>query len=300
MTPDQLEKLIEPQLPEGPIVLTAGPLLGLGDTAIYSTLPERFSKLGYDVYLDKDTRSSNPEIYELFWQKNPYIKGLTDKKPNAGYPRQGLFYEIANRLPGYRSIEAMERAHALPPPYGMAPKVYYEPKPFHVKLDNIILVDFSAVSSKIGQRGLAECMKMMSGKFKNPHYLQVLHQKHIVLNSPIVVGSQHHVASIYEYLDMLASCRGWIGSEAGGQSLASAIRGEHSVYDESINPEIVCTITPQTFNSRGYTYANVDYRVTSDTDTTRDYWSPHEIETHKYEIVCKVRLHEMEERLAAR
>lgn len=301
MTPEELSRIIDPQLPEGPdVILSGGPLLGLGDHAVWTTLPERFAALGYRVLLDKDTKCSNPEIYDLFYRNNPHISDLTDRKPTIGYDRQGLYYEIANRLPGYRSIEAMERAHALPPPYNMAPKLYYKPKPFHVDLGHIILVDFSAVSSKIGNRGLQECIKMMSGKFKNPHFLQIVHAKHVAINTPVLFGNQYQVGSIYEYLDMLHSCKGWIGSEAGGQSLASAVRGEHDVYDEDARPEIVCTITPPTFNSKGYTFRNVEYRVTCDTDTSRDYWSPHEIETRKYEVMCAVRKIEMEKRLETR
>lgn len=300
MSPEQLAKIIEPQAIEGDVILSAGPLLGLGDTAVYSTLAERFAALGHDVYLDKDTRSSNPDIYELFWKMNPYIKDTTDRKPNAGYCRQGLFYEIANRLPGYRSIEAVERAHALPPPYNMAPKIYYDYQPAFMDLSQTILVDFSAVSSKIGQRGLQECMKMMTGRFRNLPYLQILHPKHVALHNTPLVGSGYQVSSIFEYLDLLHACRAWIGSEAGGQSLASAVRGEHEVYDEDARPEIVCTITPPTFNSRAYCYRNVDYRVTSDTDTSRDYWDVLEVKTLMYENACKVRAIEMGERFAAR
>lgn len=296
MTPEQLAAIIEPQPIDGDVIITAGPLLGLGDHSVYSTLAERFAKLGHDVYLDKDTRTSNAEIFDLVWGINPYIKDFSDRKPNAGYVRQGLFYEIANRLPGYRSIEAMERAHALPGPYNMAPKFYYEPKPFKFDLSDTVLIDFSAVSSKIGRRGIREALRMMNGRFRNPDFLQVLHAKHVVLHAPDISCASYQVSSIFEYVDMLAACRAWIGSEAGGQSLAAAVRGERDVYDFDARPEVVCTITPPTFNSRGYTYRNVDYRVTCDTDTTRDYWEPIEVKVLQYENMCRSRLVEMANR----
>jgi len=297
VTKAELAAILEPQLPTNPIVLTAGPLLGLGDHSGYSTLPERFAALGYDVYLDQDSTTSNPEIYELLWSRNPHIKGLSDKKPNAGYVRQGLFYEIANRLPGYRSIEAMERAHALPPPYGIAPKIYYEPQQHRMDLSGTVLLDFAAVSSHIGIRGVGEAVKMMRGRFRNAPMLLITHPRHVALHAPPITAASYQPQSIYEYLDMLASCRAWVGSEAGGQALAAAVRGEHDVYDESARPEIVCTATPRTFNSRGYAFRGVDYRVTSDTDTSADYHSPIEVELLKYENVCKVRKFEMAQRL---
>jgi len=296
VTPAQLAALLEPKLPQGDsVILTTGPLLGLGDHAVWTTLPQRFAALGYKVYLDKDNATSNPEIFDLLWKRNKFIEGTSNKKPNAGYVRQGLFYEIANRISGCRSIEAMERAHALPPPYNMAPKIYYEPQPFKLDLKDTVLVDFSSVSSKIGFRGLSEAFRMMRGKFRNPNFLQVLFAKKVVLNAPQIDCPSYQVSSIFEYMDMLHACRGWIGSEAGGQSLASAVRGERDVYEEA-RPEIVCTSTPQTFNSRGYSYRNVDYRVTSDCDTSRDYHEPGEVATLRYENMCMIRRVEMAER----
>lgn len=309
MRVEALAALLEPQLPKGPdVCLSAGPLLGLGDHAVYSTLPERFTQLGYNVYLDQDTQPSNPEIGDLIWGCNPYIVGVSDKKPTVGYSRQGLFYEIANRLPGYRSIEAMERAHGLPPPYSMAPKMigrgydgreYYHPKPTRFDLAETVLVDFSAVSSRVGRERVTEALKMMKARFRDPLMMQVMHPSWVVVNQERIIDSAYQCTSIFEYVDMLTECAAWIGSEAGGQSLASAVRGEFDVYDEDARPEIVVTSHRKTFNSRGYTYRNADYRVTA-SDGDDDYHSPVENLVHKYEITCAVRRIEMSERLAAR
>lgn len=309
MKQSDLDAILTPKLPENPVVITTGPLLGLGDFCVYSTLPERFAQLGYDVYIDSDCKSSNPEIRELVWQHNPYIKGLSDRKPNAGYTRQGYFYDIANRLSGYRSIEAMERAHGLPPnpltgAYGLAPKLvgvgydgrqYYQPKPTKLALDRVVLMDYSAVSSKLSRNDILEEIKMMRSKFKEPPFLQVMHPPWIVVNQEAIIDSRYLVSSVYEYLDLLAACRAWVGSEAGGQSLAAAVRGEHDVYAEG-GLEIVCKITPQTFNSRGYTYRGVDYRGTGN-GADAAYWSPLEVKTMQYEVSCEIRQVEMAQRL---
>lgn len=309
MKQSDLDAILTPKMPEGDIILTVGPLLGMGDHAVMSTLPERFTQLGRDVYLDADTESSNPEIRDLVWQHNPYVKGLSDKKPNAGYVRQGHFYDIANRLSGYRSIEAMERAHGLPPNpltghYGLAPKLcgvgydgrkYYQPKPTKLALDRVVLMDFSAVSSKLSREAIQEAIRMARSKFKEPPFLQVLHPPWIVVNQERLIDSVQLVTSIYEYIDMLAACRGWIGSEAGGQSLAAAVRGEHDVYEDG-GLEIVVTSTRQTFNSRGYTYRNVDYRTTA-SDGQPDFWAPLEVKTMQYVTSCEIRKVEMRERL---
>lgn len=299
MNQEQLAQIRKPKQIEGDVILSTGPLLGLGDHSVFTTLPERFAKLGHDVYLDKDIATSNPQIGEALWQANPYIKDLTDRKPNAGYVRQGLFYDIANRIPGYRSIEAMERAHALPSPYSIAPKLYYTPRPPFMDVSNKILMDYSSVSSKIGMRGLEEAVKMSRERWYDPHFLQILHAKHVSFHAPPISAESYQVASIYEYLDLLAACKAWVGSEAGGQALASAVRGEHDVYEEGVRPEVWCTITPPTFNSRGYTFRNVNYHVTSDTDGTMDFWAPSEVATMKYTQQCEIRKIEAEERLHA-
>lgn len=297
MTPADLEAILEPKLPSNPICVTSGPLLGLGDHADYTTIAPTFRAMGYDVGYDQDNATSNPEIFDLFYRNNPaYNLGPINLKPNAGYVRQGLFYEIANRLPGYRSIEAMERAHGLQGPYHMAPHINYEPQPTKIDVSDTVLVDFSAVSSKIHRDRIREAMKMMSGRFRNPNFLQILHPPWVVLNQERWIESAYAATSIYEYLDLLASCKAWVGSESGGQALASAIRGEHDVYDMDARPEIVVTSTRQTFNSRGYTFRNVDYRATAN-DGQNDYHSPLEIETHKYNVMCEVRKVEMANRL---
>lgn len=282
--------------PDDPIVLTTGPLVGLGDHCVYSTLPKRFADLGYTVLLDKDVAARNDEILDVLWYKNPHITAATDKKPNAGYVRQGLFYEVANRYP-IGSIEAMERAHGLPPPYSIAPIVNYAPKPPPLDLSQHVLFDFSSVSSRIGDQGLGDFLRMMKAKFRNAPFVQLLMPRWTSLEAARIHSESIGVASIYEYLDMLAAARGWIGSEAGGQSLAAAIRGEHDAYDLDARPELVVLSTPKTYNSRGYTFRGVDYRVTQFCqDRDSDWWAPVEVNTHVYELRCALSLAEMRAR----
>jgi hypothetical protein len=269
-------------LPDGDVVITSGPLGGLGDILIYSTLAERFAQMGRRVYIDEDNTARSKEVLDLVWGANPHIIGTCKLKPNAGYVRQGLFYEIANRYP-LGSIEAMERAHGLPPPYGLAPKLYYAPKPFHIDLSNTILVDFSAVSSSIGTEGILDAIRFARGKFRNAPMLQVFFKSHVATEPPRIAMDSYQVQSLREYIDMIAAARGWIGSEAGGQALASAVR-QADVYDLGARPEVLVTACPPTFNSRGYTFRTNDYRVTSHGDIPGDYFDPTEVKQYVYEL----------------
>lgn len=271
----------------------------MGDHSVFSTLPKRFDELGYTVLLDQECAARNDETLEIFWRNNPHITNATDKKPNAGYVRQGLFYELANRMP-LGSIAAMERAHGLPPPYSIAPIVNYEPKPFHTDLSDRVLFDFSSVSSHIDDRGIQEFIQHMYDKYgQRPPFTQLLMPK-FALTNPNRIASEEtlQIDSVYEYLDALASCRGWFGSEAGGQSLAAAVRGEHDVYDLQRKPTLTVLATPKTFNSRGYTYQGIDYRVSQFTrDKDSDWWRPHELDVHRYELQCLISLGQMRSQL---
>ena len=276
------------------IIITTGPLGGLGDHAVYTTLPERFTKEGHNVYVDADNLCRNDEISDLLWGMNPYVLGSSDRKPNAGYINQGRFYDVANRFP-IGAIEAMERAHGLPPPYSMAPRIYYTPNPFRVNLEQCVLLDYAAVSSSIGHQGLDEIQKKVNSRFPNRACYLVTFPDWVVRNKPPVDGPSIQMNSIYEYVDALASCYAWVGSEAGGQALAAAVRGEHDVYDLVARPEIVAVLSPKTYNSRGYTFRGVDYRVTVYGNVSGDYWEPHEVPYQAYQEMCRRSVEEVRE-----
>lgn len=269
-------------------IITFGPLGGLGDVSLYTTLPERFAKEGFDVYLDADNLTRNPQIMDFWYALNPFVIGTSDKKPNAGYVNQGMFYEIANKFP-VGSIEAMERAHGLPPPYSLAPRTYYRPKPFSLDVSETVLVDLSARSTVIGSQGVQEhLVTKMNERFMGREFLMVTFPQGVLAQTPLLDGPSIRMNSIYDFADALAQCYAVVCSEAGSQALAAAIRGEHDVYDMTAHPEIISIISPKTFNSRGYTFRGVDYRVCTNTSNSAgDYWSPAEQPYQSYGIVAR-------------
>lgn len=266
------------------IILTTGPLGGTGDHAVYTTLPERYSDAGFDVYLDQDNLTRNQESHDLLWGKNPFILGTSNKKPNAGYVMQGRFYDVANRFP-IGSIEAMERAHGLLPPYSLAPRIYYKPEPFRINLEQCVLVDFSAISSTITPQGMSDMLTKMNDRFPGKQFYMVTFPDGVSRKDNVMEGPSIQMNSIYEYVDAMASCYAWVGSEAGGQALAAAVRGEHDVYDLVAKPEIICAINKMTYNSRGYTFRGVDYRLV--TPEGPDYFTPSEVAFERYNLMCR-------------
>lgn len=271
------------------VIISTGHLGGLGDWMLYSTLPRRFTELGHKVYVSSQNLARNPEISDLVFAMNKYVLADSDKQENAGYRNQGLFYEIANKFP-VGSIEAMERAHGLPPPYSLAPEIHYKPQPFVIDLSQAVLVDYGAVSSNLKIEALQAFHPLMQFRFEGRQMYMVAHEDALLATTPALDGPRIVMHSIFQYADALASCYAWVGSEAGGQSLAAAVRGEHDVYDMSARPEIVVCSSIMTYNSRGYTYRGVDYRVTMHhSNSTADYfgtlggWQPPEVPYARYQ-----------------
>ena len=268
------------------IILTTGPLGGLGDHLVYSTLPERYTKLGFEVYVDAQNLTRNPETQDLVWAKNPYIIGTSDRRPNAGYCNQGKFYDVANKFP-VGSIEAMERAHGLPPPYSLAPKIYYDPQPFKVDLRECVLFDSTSISSTVAVQGYTDLLTKMTDRFPGRQFYNVRVPAAVARDAVTIEGPSITMSTLYEYVDAIASCYAWVGSEAGGQMLAAAVRGEYDVYDMERRPEIISIISPKTYNSRGYTMRGVDYRVTVHGNVSSDYWEPVEVAYERYALMAR-------------
>lgn len=264
------------------VTLSTGPLGGLGDLLLYSTLPERLTAEGHRVFLSDECIARNDEVFDLVWGLNPFIRATGDKRrPTAGYTRQGLFYDTVNRLPLGSAIEAMERAHGLPPPYGLAPKVYYTPKPPRVDVAHMVLLDMHSLSSAIHEVGWMKFLQKMNDRFGAVTIVTLPESVvRVPLDQPEGTPSIG-ITSLYEYCDVLANCRAWLGSEAGAHVLAAAVRGEHDVRVAWARPDIVCLMAPNTFNSRGYCFAGVDYRV-SKLAAGDDYLEPVEVPLHRY------------------
>ena len=115
---------------------------GLGDNLQFSTLPELFSKQGYDVYIHSNNAVRNKEIEDLVWNKNPFIKGKINGEPNIGphiWDKSSI-----KQIPENSFIETMELRHGLEKT-NKYPKIYYEPKILE-NLNNKTIIDINAIS----------------------------------------------------------------------------------------------------------------------------------------------------------
>ncbi len=206
---------------------------GLGDALQYSTLPEMFlENFGKESFLSNAYKPRNIEIAQLVWWENPYIRGWSSQKPNAG---SAVPYVWSH---GRTFIENIEASHGLNP-QNVRPKIYYKPKK-RVQLDKSFLVDISATTLSQGpfrlpldllEKKISELIDLHGAK--NILFVQNLDSKRLhsaakrdyhSIYEAFPNIARYEIQSIFHYVDALASCQGFIGQHSGGVALASAVQ----------------------------------------------------------------------------
>jgi dTDP-4-dehydrorhamnose reductase len=211
---------------------------GLGDNLAFSTLPELYSRFGYDVYLSSDNKTHNKEIHDLVWGHNPYIKGICDDLDGVVVGGETYFL-----WPSYEHnlywIERIEKGHGFSGQFNYYPKIYYQPTK-HEKYEKYIIIDITGVSQtseqkyKQLQQNIRKYIHETNQCQTNIHcicfpYLQKEENKQYFPEYQVI-----HISTIYEYCDLLYSCNCLLTHNSGSHNLASAIRQNNPT------PEIIC------------------------------------------------------------
>ena len=143
---------------------------GLGDALQFSTLPEEFSKQqDRKTYIVADAPFRNEGIYDLVWDKNPYVHGKKFGEWNAGdlpsipYREDGFLEENGTR----NMISNWEKFHGLQPT-NKYPKIYYEPeKDKGVK--DLFIVDFTSTTVSDNREDVIKCLDQLRNDYLEPH-----------------------------------------------------------------------------------------------------------------------------------
>jgi len=235
-------------------VVLSNPWGGLGDNLQYSTLPERFWTNGYQVWISIENKVRNLEIAKLVWGKNPYVSGITSEAPNIGA-------HVCLNSDNYSDlnlpfISRIELAHNLRP-INKYPKIYIEPKSIP-NLESKILIDLGSTSVSGGTENLTNYITHVITKYRYrmEDLIQVRH-KNI---NPVHTLQFSNIdcidcASIFEYCNIIASCRSFITVHSGAQSLAVSMRSM------GVIPKIHCLALDWQFNNRDYIYEDIDYYI---------------------------------------
>lgn len=212
---------------------------GLGDNLCHSTLPEIFTKKGYDVYISTDQKYTNEGIKQLI-DLNPYIKGYSNYSPNLNVDAH-----LAGKFPlqyENKSYTARIEYSLWGEHYNEYPKIYYEPK-FLPEWSDKVFIDFNSVSST----------------WPVDEYLNLAKSYH---TNCIQANVDYTPKDIFEYLDIINSCKKFLCAYSGSSSVASAINNRNTecyVPKEWLNEVI---------RGGGYCYhfTNVNYISYDDPD----------------------------------
>jgi hypothetical protein len=184
---------------------------GLGDWLVNSTLPELFSKRGDDVYLSSECKFNNDQIKDLIL-KNPYIKGVKNEPYNIGsetFFRQLDFSEFV--LYKVTLVWLREFVHNFEP-VNSTPVIYYQPK-FRKEFMDKTLIDFNSIT-------WAEYYD-----FEKMDIFISENQNNLAINDKTGKFKNNYITKdIYEYIDILYSCKKFICLNSGGNTLVSAIK----------------------------------------------------------------------------
>lgn len=239
-------------------IVISQPFGGLGDNLQYTTLPELFSKKGYDVYVSSDNKYRSDELYGLIWKLNPYVKGVSKLPTNAGE----IVNKYTNYSPAVSYIKNIELAHGLDEGYRKYPVIYYKPK--HVKgISKYLLYDPTYVSER-GEPNLHNSFASIFSKYPQltPHMIQF--KKKYSKNSEFekikkttVNGLEtavYEIDDIYHFCDVLYSCKVFTCGFSGGSVLASAIKQDRAT------PEVYSFhSTGPHFHPHYFMFENIQY-----------------------------------------
>ena len=217
---------------------------GLGDNLQYSTLPEKFSKLGFETYISSMNVYRNNEIYDLVWKCNPFIKGISTERYNIG--SCGNYNCFSNK----GIIFNQEIAHGLEPENEI-PKIYYTPK--HIpELSSSIFVDISGYSTKPNDDICYQ--DYITHNFKNhniiiPEFNENVNYSNKINNFSYTKTMK--IDSIFQYCDVINSCKHFVCFFSGQSVLASAINKNN----------VICFIPKKLFGNSDYCLKNINYET---------------------------------------
>ena len=235
---------------------------GLGDALQFSTLPEEFSKQqNRKTYILGDAPFRNPGIYDLVWDKNPYVLGKKFGTWNAGdlpeipYRQDGFLEENGTG----NMISNWEKFHGLEPT-NKYPKIYYEPEK-HKDVKDIFIVDFTSTTVNDNSKKVAECLDKIRNEYPDRKFISVSFQDIEVKNDfsgDIKFDGYIEVENIFRYCDLISSVYGYVSLHSGGTHLSSALK--------KYSPELksICILSEPWYNEHKvvdnhFLFDNVNY-----------------------------------------
>jgi hypothetical protein len=230
---------------------------GLGDHLQFSTLPQAFHKLGYQTYISSQSSYRNSEIYDLVWGKNPFIVGVTDESPNCGhvgsftFPNKDLSinrnWEILSGI-----VEPLNESNSA------YPEIYYQPQN-KTEYENALVIDINAFSlpDVYNFDKMQDFINQIihENRFSKIYYINPNNTKYSRVNRTLNLNSDItyvNTSNIFEYCDIIYSCKHFICLWSGSSVLSSAIKHKYK-------QDLIISCFSNNVDKTFYWFDNIDY-----------------------------------------
>jgi hypothetical protein len=190
---------------------------GLGDNLQFTTLPELYYNLGHNVYISTKNVCRNPEIYDLIWKMNPFVKGISDAEPNVGSCK-GF-----DNNPSFDYVTNHERTHGLTDGYRIYPVIYYKPQ-FLPELADCLVYDVTAISVIPSDENIKKSFQHIFAQHPNIPIKKLQYTQIKNRETPYFSHDIYPVQSIYHMCDIMYSCKIFLCLFSGASVLASTIK----------------------------------------------------------------------------
>lgn len=193
---------------------------GLGDQLQFTSLPQRFTEAGHEVYLynGPDVQPyRNAEIKSLLWGTNPYIIGASDKKWNAGdIPSRVLVNSTGNHIQNWEVLHGLPRKDTLP-------KIYHNPN--EIKgVDVVIELSGISLMDKYDREAVIKTVSKLIHVYRYNRNFKIRQIVSLFQNNPIVIPGVElmKVTGLFRMWDVVCSAKVLITLNSGTHSLAAA------------------------------------------------------------------------------
>ena len=191
---------------------------GLGDHLFWSHLP-RIAKTtgGYErVYVSNYSDCQHPDYRKLVWELNPFVDGFCDE--DGPYPeiKVSAGMNLLDSIMLARGLDDGKRFHE--------PEIFYRPR-LRPELAKARVFDPNYISN-VGVFSNTKLIKYLNEKGCVDFQMRVRDKCFGVQKGVPILDS----ADLFEYCDIIASCKSFLCLTSGGATLASALRKPAIVF----------------------------------------------------------------------
>lgn len=219
---------------------------GLGDNLQFSTLPELYSKQGYNVYISANAPFRNEEILPFVWLTNPYIKGIKNSSnwDIGDTPAIKLLNKTNNGISNWEVAHGFLATNKYPKIYQSPYKINHISKYDNDKRKEDLtysaeiahheygIIDASNISIPYNPAELISRVENLVNDIKIPFYTVDLYRAVIPNNSRArnttlfqnpKIGKMP-IYSLMHYWDILGNASYFISCLSGSSHLSSAVK----------------------------------------------------------------------------